>query len=552
MSTQNINGYPLERFTIGDDDYFDIDYFNGSGYETAKVKGSVIKALVGTLTNIYNSDDTLTGNRIVTGSNFELLFQTMGKFSVHSHANNIDNIEFEVRSDPTFHGFIVKDHNTGVHMLACRNGLVEISDAYFLPGADGTAGQVLTTDGLGQVTFQTPSSATNIYNTNGTLTGDRVVDGDGSQYFLVFNNISFHGATINPPLGLTDDAILYQIDPTNIGTGTGGMLTIEDSVAGVQRFKAVKDGSVIINEEYTLPNTRGGQGQFLVTTGTGTPGVSPDIVEFKEVYNTASSQWNTTAPTTTLPGGGSVANGFTFFDETTDKSSSGTSSHDEYVLWFGLSITLSGTSGTADIVVGGVTYPLTFNTDLFTTAQDWVNTNQAALNAGGYQVFALGSGADGRIRFGAVTDTGLNAITITNTSGTLAGTIANEFTGNATADYDHVVIPYSGKPYENQRLQHYMRVNFNIDFGNENYCQLQLRRWQNDSVIGSGIPVRRYTSAQGITGQQHVFETYTNSPTDAFVTGGFYFALQNDQNSIDISGSAGVLIQTKYEKPLHF
>lgn len=550
MSTQNINGYPLEIFTIGDDDFFDVDYYNGSTYETAKVKGSVIKAIVAG-GNIYNTDDTLTGNRILTGANFELLFQTLGKFSVHSHANNVDNIEFEVRSDPTFHGFIVKDHNTGVHMLACRNGLVEISDAYFLPGTDGTAGQVLTTDGLGQVSFQTPSGASNIYNTNGTLTGNRVVDGDGSQYYLVFNNISFHGAVINPPIGLTDDAILYQIDPTNIGTGTGGMLTIEDSVAGVQRFKAVKDGSVIINEEYTLPNTRGAQGQFLVTTGEGSPGLSPDIVEFKEVYNIASSQWTTTAPTTTLPSG-QTANGFTFFDETTDKSASGTSSYDEYVLSYGISITLSGTSGTADIVVGGVTYPITFNTDLFTTAQDWVNTNQAALNNGGYQVFALGSGADGRIRFGAVTDTGLNAITITNTSGTLSGTIANEFTGSATASYDHVVIPYTGKPYENQRLQHYMRVNFNIDNGTESFAKLQLRRWQNDTVIGSDIPIRRYTASEGITGQQHVFETYTNSPTDAFVTGGFYFALQNDDLSIDVSGAAGVLIQTTYEKPLYF
>ena len=169
MSTQNINGYPLERFTIGDDDYFDIDYFNGSGYETAKVKGSVIKALVGTLTNIYNSDDTLTGNRVVTGANNELRFESLGKLIIKSHVNGVDNVEFDVRSDPTFHGFIVKDHNTGVHMLACRNGLVEISDAYFLPGADGTNGQVLTTDGAGNVSFQTPATTTNIYNTDGTL-----------------------------------------------------------------------------------------------------------------------------------------------------------------------------------------------------------------------------------------------------------------------------------------------------------------------------------------------------------------------------------------------
>ncbi len=541
MSTQNINGYPLEIFTIGDDDFFDVDYYNGSTYETAKVKGSVIKAIVAG-GNIYNTDDTLTGNRVVTGANNELRFESLGKLIIKSHVNGVDNVEFDVRSDPTFHGFIVKDHNTGVHMLACRNGLVEISDAYFLPGADGTAGQVLTTDGLGQLSFQTPSGASNIYNTDGTLSADRTLT--GSLNSLSFTDLRQFIVDATPaPTGTT--GIVF-----NVLSANGALFKLIDTNTGTEHLTAIQDGSLQINEEYILPATSGNVGDFAVITSDG--GVSPDSVTWERVYTVASSQWNTTAPTTTLPGGGGLANGFTFFDETTDKSTSGTTSYDEYVLSYGISITLSGTSGTANINVDGTDYLATFNTDLFTTADDWVNTNQATLNALGIQVFALGSGADGRIRFGATSNTILNAITITNVTTDLSGTLANEFTGNSTADYDHVVIPYSGKPYENLRLQHYMRVNFNIDNGNENYCKLQLRRWQNDSVIGSDIPVRRYTAAQGITGQQHVFETYTNSPTDAFVTGGFYFALENDQNSIDVSGAAGILIQTTYERPLVF
>lgn len=113
----------------------------------------IVDYAASTANTIYTADDSLTGNRTITGSNFELLFQTMGKFSVHSHANNIDNIVFEVRSDATYHGFIVQDHNTGVHMLACRNGAVEISDAYFLPSTDGVNGQVMKTNGAGSVSF---------------------------------------------------------------------------------------------------------------------------------------------------------------------------------------------------------------------------------------------------------------------------------------------------------------------------------------------------------------------------------------------------------------
>ncbi len=40
---QQINQYTLDRTTFGDDDYYDIDYWDGATYQTAKIKGSVIK-----------------------------------------------------------------------------------------------------------------------------------------------------------------------------------------------------------------------------------------------------------------------------------------------------------------------------------------------------------------------------------------------------------------------------------------------------------------------------------------------------------------------------
>ncbi len=54
----NIHNYPLESLTFGDDDYYDIDFFTGSGYETRKIKGSVIKAGITAALgdNIYNAD----------------------------------------------------------------------------------------------------------------------------------------------------------------------------------------------------------------------------------------------------------------------------------------------------------------------------------------------------------------------------------------------------------------------------------------------------------------------------------------------------------------
>ena len=44
MANQKIHEYPIERFVYGDDDYYDVDFWDGLIYQTAKIKGSTIKA----------------------------------------------------------------------------------------------------------------------------------------------------------------------------------------------------------------------------------------------------------------------------------------------------------------------------------------------------------------------------------------------------------------------------------------------------------------------------------------------------------------------------
>jgi hypothetical protein len=232
----------------------------------------------------------------------------------------------------------------------------------------------------------------------------------------------------------------------------------------------------------------------------------------------------------------------------------GTTPYDSYNIAYGLSIVLSGTSGTANISFdGGVTnYTLTFNTDLFTTAQDWEALYGDTLRAINIRPFVLGSGADGRLRFCA-SRTNLLNMTITNLTGDLSGTITQEFTGGSEPKPDHLLIPYVGKPYFGKRIQHYIRVNFNVNTGAVKYANLQLRRYANDSVIGSAIPVQRYDGTSGITGQQHNFVTYTASPVDSFVLGGFYFALENVSNADwTIQGAVGILVQNVFDTEISF
>jgi len=43
----NINNYPLEAFQINDEDFYDVDYWNGTAYESRKISGATLKTLLG-------------------------------------------------------------------------------------------------------------------------------------------------------------------------------------------------------------------------------------------------------------------------------------------------------------------------------------------------------------------------------------------------------------------------------------------------------------------------------------------------------------------------
>ena len=147
-----INQYLLERLTFGDEDYYDIDYFDGLVYQTAKIKGSTIKAgIISAIVenNIYTNNGILQSDRNFGGDFFTLFLYEMGQFRVESSAVGIDNIVFEVNDNATNFGIVIRDSDSGLRVLATKDGKVEISGAYFLPDADGLLNEVMTTDGAG-------------------------------------------------------------------------------------------------------------------------------------------------------------------------------------------------------------------------------------------------------------------------------------------------------------------------------------------------------------------------------------------------------------------
>ena len=264
--------------------------------------------------------------------------------------------------------------------------------------------------------------------------------------------------------------------------------------------------------------------------------------------NISSSQWSISGVPATPLTNGSLANGFTFFTDAGNKVAAGTTAYNEYFINFTRQFNLTGTSGSGFFTINGNNYTISFNTSLNQTALDFYVARQAVIFATesvqlGYSDSTTPGGFVAGVKFGDQTTTVLNAITFTNTSGDLNGTFT-------TSIGDHTVVPYVGTPYEGYRIHHTIRVNFEVATGNIETYELSLRRWFNNSQIGSSQQIGRNPDTSG---NQIAFTSYTASATDPFVTGGFYVALFNNSGTTaTIQGNAGILIQQTFEKPVNF
>lgn len=102
-------------------------------------------------------------------------------------------------------------------------------------------------------------------------------------------------------------------------------------------------------------------------------------------------------------------------------------------------LTLTGTSGTANVAIAGVNYLATFTSSLSTSATNFVTSHGATLLALGYTVTAN----SGVLTVSALTED-FPTITITNVSGDLAGTLA-AVSATATTGNVHVNLVSSAR-----------------------------------------------------------------------------------------------------------
>jgi len=127
-------------------------------------------------------------------------------------------------------------------------------------------------------------------------------------------------------------------------------------------------------------------------------------------------------------------------------------------------VTLTGTSGTANITVGGVDYLATFTTNLTTSANNFVTSHSAALLALGITVTAN----SGALTFVAATET-FPTIARTNVSGDLSATIASVTAGATTGSpivdlvsYVRGAMTVRVRNYGTAALNNFVRFHFKI------------------------------------------------------------------------------------------
>jgi hypothetical protein len=104
-------------------------------------------------------------NHVVIGGKYftDKLDHSPGTLT-HSSAIIVDvnkKIDDLLVDDIQINGATISTTSTNGNLILAPNGVgkVNIANAYTIPRADGTVGQVLTTDGLGNITFQSPSAS---------------------------------------------------------------------------------------------------------------------------------------------------------------------------------------------------------------------------------------------------------------------------------------------------------------------------------------------------------------------------------------------------------
>ncbi len=217
-------------------------------------------------TNLGNSDQVLATDRTIDLDGNTLTFD--GAIAGIANIQNDGKAEFRRR-------LTVKGYGAGSGQLRMNNadnsyGVIiqppNLSADYtlVLPTTNGDADQVLTTNGLGVLTWEDQSGGTdtNLGNTDQTLSADRTIEMGGND--LILENSSTEYARISS-VGAITGTRTVTVDGLPSGAGQIKLGDVDSS-----SFVTLTAPSVLTsNVDLTLPTEDGTSGQALQTDGSG-------------------------------------------------------------------------------------------------------------------------------------------------------------------------------------------------------------------------------------------------------------------------------------------
>lgn len=135
----------------------------------------------GSIATLYTEDGTVLSNREVLGDGNEILFDEFAAFNIISNGISLNSSSGDINL------------TAALNLNLNVTGEIDISNVVAHTVSPGGI-LTITGAGSGQVGYKTPSELLaliggNIYTASGTLTGNRIVDGSGSNYSLSFTNL---------------------------------------------------------------------------------------------------------------------------------------------------------------------------------------------------------------------------------------------------------------------------------------------------------------------------------------------------------------------------
>ena len=135
------------------------------------------------------------------------------------------------------------------------------------PSSDGSANQVLKTNGSGVLSFvdQTADTNTSLADTDQTLTGGRTINVNQNDLFIK------DGSNIKLQFDSSEDEFLFTSPVRFDGGNAGGFIKLRETVMGGTDGVILRapSGAMSGDVEFRLPNADGTSGSFIKTDGSG-------------------------------------------------------------------------------------------------------------------------------------------------------------------------------------------------------------------------------------------------------------------------------------------